>query len=82
MSVNSRGMPPWRSRSKSLIESAPAIMPAISASTFAVAFAPPLAAIRSPSVSNVTSPQRVANASPPHDTRFGSSNRAPIARRA
>ena len=68
------------------MQSAPATMPATSARIFAVAFAPPRAAMRSRSVSNVASPHRVANAStaasPPQDTRFGSSNRTDIARRA
>jgi hypothetical protein len=36
-SLNCRGVPPWRSRSMSLIESAPAIMLAISARTLPVA---------------------------------------------
>jgi hypothetical protein len=40
-SVNNRVMPPWRNRSMSSMLSAPAIMPAISARIFAVAFAPP-----------------------------------------
>jgi hypothetical protein len=59
---------------------------AISARIFAVAFAPPRAAMRSRSVSNVANPHRVANAmtgaGPAQDTRFGSSNRTEIARRA
>ncbi len=46
-------------------------IPATSARTFAVAFAPPVAAIRSRSVSNVANPHRVASAntaaSPAHD---------------
>ena len=65
--------------------SAPATIPATSARNFAVALAPPRAAMRSCWVSSVASPQRVANAStaasPPQDTRFGSSNRTDIARR-
>ena len=68
------------------MESAPAIMPAISARIFAVAFAPPRAAMRNRAVSNVASPHRAANAStgasPAHDTRFGSSNRTEMTRRA
>lgn len=60
--------------------------PATSASTFAAAFAPPFAAIWTRSASRDASPHRAANAStaasPAHDTRFGSSNRTDIARRA
>ena len=70
----------------SSIESAPQTIPATSARTFAAAFAPPFAAIVSRSASSVASPHRWASAitgtSPAHDTRFGSSNRALIARRA
>ena len=70
----------------SSIESAPATIPATSARIFTSAFAPPLAAIRSCSASSVASPHRWASAStgasPAHDTRFGSSNRAEIAARA
>ncbi len=66
--------------------SAPATIPPISARIFAVAFTPPLAVITSRSASRVANPHRAASAitaaSPAHDTRFGSSNRADIARRA
>ena len=52
----------------------------------AAPFAPPFAAIESRSVSSLDSPHRPASArtgtSPAHDTRFGSSNRTEIARRA
>jgi hypothetical protein len=61
-------------------------MPATRARTFAPAFAPPLTVTLSRSASSLSSPQRCASAitgtSPAHDTRFGSSNRAEIARRA
>jgi hypothetical protein len=61
-------------------------MPATTARIFAVAFAPPFAATRSRSAGSVVSPHRAASAitaaRPPHDTRFGSSNRTEIARRA
>jgi hypothetical protein len=69
----------------SLMDSARAIIPETSARTFAVAFAPPLAAMCSRSVSGAASPHRAANAktavSPAHDTRLGSSNRTLTARR-
>jgi hypothetical protein len=38
--VKTRPIPPWRSTSRSLIESAPAIMPAMIADTLTDAFAP------------------------------------------
>ena len=70
----------------SVIESAPHTIPAMMARTFDAAFAPPFVAILSCSRSNVGSSQRSASAitgtSPAHDTRFGSSNRTVIARRA
>jgi hypothetical protein len=75
--------PDW---SMSLMESAPATIPATSVTIFAVAFAPPFAATWTRSVSSVASPHRTASAStaasPAHDTRFGSSNRTDTARRA
>ena len=84
MRSNSRGMPPWRSRSMSSIESAPHTIPAISARIFTAALAPPFATILTCSTSSVLSPQRSANAitatNPAHDTRFGSSNTAEVAR--
>jgi len=68
----------------SLMLSAPATIPATSATIFAAAFAPPFAAIRTRSVTSPVSPHRVASAStaasPAHDTRFGSSNRTDTAR--
>jgi len=70
----------------SSIESAPHTIPAISARIFTAALAPPFATIFTCSTSSVLSPQRSANAitatNPAHDTRFGSSKRTPIARRA
>jgi hypothetical protein len=58
----------------SLMESAPATIPATSATIFAVAFAPPFAATWTRSVGTVASPHRMASAStaasPAHDTRF------------
>jgi hypothetical protein len=70
----------------SSIESAPQTIPAINPRTFAAAFTPPFAAIVSRSASSVASPLRWASAitgtSPTQDTRFGSSNRTLIARRA
>jgi hypothetical protein len=70
----------------SLIESAPAIMPAIRAVIFAAAFALPFPASVRPSTSSAVNPHRAASAitgtSPAHDTRFGSSNRTLIAARA
>jgi hypothetical protein len=45
-SANNRPIPPWRSRSMSLMLSAPATIPAINATIFTAAFPPPLAAIR------------------------------------
>jgi hypothetical protein len=60
--------------------------PATSARTFAAAFAPPFAAIVSRSASSAARPHQATSAitgtSPAQDTRFGSSNRTPIARRA
>jgi hypothetical protein len=86
MPMNSRGMPPWRSRSTSSIESAPHTIPATIARIFAAAFTPPFAAIFTCSRSSAGGPQRSANAMtgtrPAHDTRFGSSNRTLTARRA
>jgi hypothetical protein len=69
----------------SLIESAPATMPATRVVIFAAAFAVTFPATVRPSTSAV-SPQRAARAitgaSPAHDTRLGSSNRTLIAARA
>ena len=62
MSVNNRGMPPWRSRSRSSIESAPQTMPATTAAVFAAALTPPFAAIFTCSPSRAGSPHRRANA--------------------
>ncbi len=68
------------------IESAPATMPVTSATTFPAAFAAPAPVRVSRWASSRGRPHRVASAStaakPAHDTRFGSSNRAEIARRA
>ena len=70
----------------SLIESAPATMPAIRVVIFPAAFAVPFPASVRPSTSRAVSPQRAARAitgtSPAHDTRLGSSNRTLIAARA
>jgi hypothetical protein len=70
----------------SVMESAPATIPATSVMIFAVAFTPPFAVMRIRSATSVASPQRTAKAStapsPAHDTRFGSSNRTDMARRA
>jgi len=41
--VNNRPIPPWRSRSMSSMESAPATIPATSAGTFRCALTPPVA---------------------------------------
>jgi hypothetical protein len=58
----------------SVMLSAPATIPATSATIFAAAFAPPYAMIGTPSVTNPPSPHRAASvstfASPAHDTRF------------
>jgi hypothetical protein len=80
--VNSRLIPPCRSRSRSSIESAPATIPATTAATLIAAFgfgtvnAAPAVSCR---------PQRRANAStgtsPADDTKFGSSNATDIAER-
>ena len=67
----------------SSIESAPATIPATSAGTFSRALTPPFA--RRVSFSPTSSPSRqswasaTTGASPPTDTRFGSSNVADIA---
>ena len=71
----------------SSIESAPATIPATSARIFAAAFAPPFAGERQP-LGAAALPARtgaasaITGTSPAHDTRFGSSNRTLIARRA
>jgi hypothetical protein len=69
---NSRPIPPWRSRSRSSIESAPQTIPAMMARIFAAAFAPPAAAIRSRSASSVPARTDPPATSPPparHTTR-------------
>ena len=62
------------------IKSAPATIAGISAGTFRCAFTLPFAVSVSLSATSSASPQRCASAttgaSPPHDTRFGSSNTA------
>ena len=79
---NTLRIPPWRSRSKSEIESAPATIPNTTASSFVAAFA---AGTESRS-SSAGSPARVASAdtgiSPAHDTRLGSSNRTETCQRS
>src|SRR3954462_1152568 len=78
MPANNRSMPPWRSRSMSSMESAPATIPATSAGTLIGALTPPVAlsvsfsATRSPSRHDCAS--ATTGASPATDTRFGSSN--------
>ncbi len=79
---NSSVIPPWRSTSRSSMESAPAIMPVTIAGTFNRAFAPtatvtfrcrPTRPARSQRCT-----RRITGTSPAHDTRFGSSNRADV----
>jgi hypothetical protein len=64
----------------SSIESAPATIPATSDATFTTGFAPPSASTCRCSPTSRCRPARSANpmigASPPHDTRVGSSNSA------
>ncbi len=78
-------VPAWRSRSASLIESAPATVPASSDITFDPAFAPPLLAaptILTRSVTTSGSPIPSASAttgtSPASATRFASSKATSI----
>jgi hypothetical protein len=77
--VNSRAIPPCRSRPRSSIESAPATIPASTAATFTAAFG---LGTLSDSAANSYNPQRRANATtgtrPADDTRFGSSNATDI----
>lgn len=72
---NNRPIPPCRNRSRSSIESAPAIIPATTAATFTAAFG--LGTFNAARVVSC-SPQRPANANtgtnPADATRFGSSN--------
>ena len=76
-SVNSRPIPPWRSRSMSVIESAPQIIPATSALTFAAAFAPPFAAIvsRSTSSAGIRTERRAPSPAPARHRTRGSDRR-------
>ena len=77
---NRRSIAPCRSKAMSLIESAPAIMPATSAGTFTSAPEPPGLPIRTCSAARSCNPARSASCStgtrPAHDTRFGSSKTA------
>src|SRR5665648_770405 len=78
--VNSRPMAPWRSRSILLMLSAPAIIPAISATTLVTGFDPAVPGTRTCSPINWCRPARSANDTtgtrPAHETRFGSSKTA------
>ena len=76
---NSRPIPPWRSRSRSSIQSAPTTIPATTADTFTAGFGQGTVNAAAASCN----PQRWANAStgtsPADDTRFGSSNSTDVA---
>jgi hypothetical protein len=78
--VNNRPIPPWRSRSRSSMLSAPATIPATTAATFTPEFGD---GTLSPSAARSCNPQRPARAStgtsPADDTRFGSSNATDVA---
>jgi hypothetical protein len=79
---NSSGMAPWRSRSMSSIESAPAAIPATKQATLTSGYLPARAAIWTCRRASACSPARSAKAitgtSPARDTRSGSSNDAEI----
>ncbi|MCE7001928.1 hypothetical protein LWC34_03620 [Kibdelosporangium philippinense] len=76
--VNNPAMPPCRTRSRSLIESAPAAIPATIVLIFAPAFAPtePPSRTSSPARSDnpASSASRITGTSPACDTNPGSSN--------
>jgi len=77
---NSRSIAPCRNSAMSSIESAPAIIPAISAGTFSAGLAPPALRIWTWSAARSCNPARSASsrtgARPAHDTRLGSSKTA------
>ena len=79
---NSSPIPPWRSTSRSSMESAPASMPATIPGIFRCAFAPTATVILRCSATRPARSQswarRITGTSPAHDTRFGSSNRAEV----
>ena len=80
---NSSPIPPWRSTSRSSIESAPAIIPATTPPTVNGVFAPSGPATLRRSATSSASPQswarRITGTSPAHDTRFDSSKCADVA---
>ena len=75
-------MVPWRSRSMSSIESAPAAIPATRQATFTSGYTPVFAVIWTWRRTRPPSPARSASditgTSPARDTRFGSSKDAEI----
>src|SRR5215213_4250965 len=77
---NNRAIAPCRSRARSSIESAPAIIPATSALTFPPALDPLSGGTLSRSPASASSPasaaSRITGTSPAADTRFGSSKLA------
>ncbi len=84
--VRTLAMPPWRSTSRSSIESAPATIPATTHPAFTAALTPHLPPGRTCSAASSPSPARCASAitgtSPACDTRFGSSKDACVLARA
>ena len=79
---NSSPIPPWRSTSRSSMQSAPASMPATIAGIFRCAFAPTATVILRCSATRPARSQcwarRITGTSPAQDTRFGSSNCAEV----
>src|SRR5690625_3772118 len=78
--ANNRSIPPWRSRSMSSIESAPAAMPPISAGTFRCTFAAPspdsVSRWPASAARSHRSASDITGTSPATDTRLGSSKTA------
>ena len=73
--TNNLSMPPWRSRSRSSMLSAPASMPPTTLAAFTAAFGDlTLTCSASRSCRPADSANNMAGTSPAADTRFGSSN--------
>jgi hypothetical protein len=81
--LNNTGSAPWRTTSRSSIESAPATIPATIEDTFAPAFDPAVVPSFTRSSASLGSPalwaSRMTGTSPACDTRLGSSNFAETA---